>query len=221
MESYFWFIAVSIVGIVSILLVRPCLPLKGSDSPLTRIFVVSSLILIPLISVVIYILIGAKGMPDYPLMKRLNQPLEVLSVPAIVAKLEARLIKHPDNIEGHRLLARIWASQNQREKSIIAWQRVIRLGGEDIESLRELANMLIEVNDGIVNAQALHIIQRALHYSPDDAYCHYLLGRVSIQEGRLEEGLAVWHILHKNSEPDTDWWQFLAQQISLHSFPKD
>jgi tetratricopeptide (TPR) repeat protein len=91
----------------------------------------------------------------------------------------------------HYIRAKVWAGQDQNEKSIAEFQKAVQLRPVYAAAWSDLGGMRRLALDHVGAVQAL---EKAVALKPDDALAHYRLGQLYLKEGRAQK--AVGHLKH-------------------------
>jgi cytochrome c-type biogenesis protein CcmH len=182
----------------------------------------------------LYALLGAPGLPDQPLAARqareaaarADRPgqaeAEAMAARAgaagtpadagaedlaLVARLEAALKSRPDDLEGHRLLARSLAGLGRWPEARAAQERVVELLGDDAAApdLVDLAEMRILAAGGYVSPEAEAALARALKLDPGDPAGRYYSALTLMQGGRPDLAWRIWSNLVAEGPLDAPW----------------
>jgi tetratricopeptide (TPR) repeat protein len=81
----------------------------------------------------------------------------------------------------HYLRAKVWAEQNENEKSTAEFQKAVQLRPDYAEAWSDLGGMRRLTLD---HTGAVHALERAVALKPDDALAQYRLGQLYLQDGR-------------------------------------
>ncbi len=177
---------------------------------------------------------GAPGYPDRPLAQRhaeaqqtrRNRPDQAAlearyaeafpDTPAaeghaelrdMVAQLRDVLAARPDDVTGHRLLARNEARLGNFRAAVDAQERVVALQGEDAElgALTTLLDLMAAATGGIVSPEQEAVIERILQRDAENPIALYYSGRLYAQTGRPDLTFRLWQRLHQVSPPGAPW----------------
>lgn len=185
--------------------------------------------------------LGAPGYPDQPLALRLAgggidrelRPSQAeaeayvlaqgLAPPvsddaenaALVAQLEAILRERPDDLEGHRLLARSLASLGRLAEARAAQARVLELLGEGAQGgdYVDHAELMIFAASGYVSPEAEAALAAGLARDPGELRGRYYSGLAALQAGRADIAYPLWSRLLEESPPDAPWVPVIAAEI--------
>lgn len=189
----------------------------------------------------LYALVGGPGRPDQPLVARLasldaaragrpgQAAVEAIvaetgavaprEIPegelAIVDQLETLLLSRPDDLEGHRLLARSEASFGRWARARAAQERVIAILGDGAEAQDrvDLAELMILAANGYVSPEAEAMLGAALQTAPEHPVARYYSGLALLQGGRPDMTLDLWARLLAEGPQDAPWVLQIASQI--------
>ena len=89
----------------------------------------------------------------------------------------------------HYVRAKIWAGQDQNERSIAEFQKAVQLRPDYADAWSDLGGMRRLALDHVGAVQAL---EKAVALKPDDALAQYRLGQLYLQEGKAQK--AVGHL---------------------------
>lgn len=146
------------------------------------------IIFIPFFSVGFYYFTGSPSLPDMPLAQRQQQ--NQADVSAFLKNLEAHLQSRPDDLRGWLLLARSARGDNNIEKAISAFRKVIDLDKEEVVYRLGLAEALIAAKDKAKNLEANALLQDILRKDPEQLDAIFLLARSSAQNGYINAASA-------------------------------
>jgi cytochrome c-type biogenesis protein CcmH len=181
----------------------------------------------------LYALLGAPGLPDQPRQARLDREAaaradrptqaEVEAAiaargetppaagtaedAALVARLQQVLEARPDDLQGHRLLARSLAALGRWPEARAAQGRVTELLGADAtaQDLIDLAELSILAAEGYVSPEAEAALTRALALEPANPVGRYYSGLTLLQGGRPDLAYRLWSGLLAEGPPDAPW----------------
>jgi cytochrome c-type biogenesis protein CcmH len=182
----------------------------------------------------LYALLGAPGTPDQPLAERqaraaaarADRPgqaeAEALAAEAgqaaapseasaedlaLVARLQAALATRPDDLEGHRLLARSLAGLSRWAEARAAQERVVAILGDAAAAADhvDLAEMAILAAGGYVSPEAEAALARGLALDPGDPGGRYYSALALMQGGRPDLAWRIWSRLVAEGPPDAPW----------------
>jgi cytochrome c-type biogenesis protein CcmH len=191
----------------------------------------------------LYATLGAPDLPDQPLRARMAQaaaerakrpsqaeveammaarapegdaaPAASPEDAALVARLQEALKSRPDDLQGHRLLARALATLGRWPEARAAQERVLALLGGDAaaQDMVDLAEFNILAAGGYVSPEAEAALARALAAEPRNPVGRYYSGLALWQSGRPDLAYRAWSALLDEGPPDAPWIAPIEAQI--------
>ena len=157
-------------------------------------------IVLPLLAAGLYALLGSPAavLPGEAQMQRATADMEQL-----VAKLANKLEQNPDNPEGWAMLARSYKSIGRWDDAERAFARIGPTLNSSAELLAELAEMLVQKNNGF-SERARELTQQALRLEPNNMLALFLGGGEAFDGGRYGEAAARWEQLLPKLEPGSE-----------------
>lgn len=165
-------------------------PLRASMTERRSLLVL--MIVIPALSLLLYLNLGAQGRPDMPLAARLDTPIEELPIGAIIVKIENQLAANPNDVEGWRFLARLRQQMGFYDRAIEAWQIVAQLQGKTADISVAIAENFIAMEGGLIKEAALRAIAEAAEIDPENPRLKFLQGLSVLQQGDRDGALELW-----------------------------
>lgn len=199
--------------------------LTGATAALVAVAVVGG-------ALALYSRYGAPGYPDLPLATRLalaeearrNRPdqataeAEAAALPGttpqaseeflrLMEQLRTTIADRPDDLQGHRLLARNEAGLGNHAAARAAQERVLDLLGDQAQGQdwADYADILVLAAGGYVSPEAEAAITLALQLDAENGPALYYSGLAMIQTGRPDLGFRVWDRLLAVSAPTDPW----------------
>lgn len=180
-------------------------PPRAAGSPALAIGLALAL---PLAAVLLYLALGAPGVPDEPYAARgperaLAAANGRLDLDKTVAALEEKLKADPNRAEDWLLLGRSQAALGQWQKSAEAYQQALRLtkGRPDIAAA--YGEMLVLAADGIVTPRAQEAFTVAEGRDPKNEVARFYLALADAQAGNAESAIAAWQKLAAEEPADS------------------
>jgi len=169
---------------------------------------------LPVVSLALYLVYGAPGMPAQPLSERLAVSTDVSKPNDLVAKVEERLRDHPEDGRGWDVIAPVYYAMGRYADAADAYQKAIRLIGEDQRRLQGFANSRIRMENGIVPDDARKALERILVLAPQSIEPRIWLALAKEQDGRLTEAAADYKDLITNAPNDAPWRPVLRERLA-------
>jgi len=169
----------------------------------------------PFAAFVIYLAVGAPGVPDFPFAQREDTAARgaMPNIGEAIAKLEARLEATPDDLEGWLLLARSYGALERYGEAAGAYQRALKLSGERPDVLSAYAEMRVMEAKGQVGEDARKLFEAVRVKSPADPRADFYLGLAKAQGGDGEGALRDWLALEAAAPADAPWLPGLKAEI--------
>lgn len=148
------------------------------------------LAMLGLITGLTYGLIGTPNALD-PLQRTAPKTME-----EAIVRLEAELRRDPNQIEGLRVLARAYASQDRPADARDALERAVALAPDDPDLLTEAAEARAIAAPGRrFDDESIAMLRRALAQQPMHQRARWFLGIAQRQRGDAAEAAATWEPL--------------------------
>lgn len=152
---------------------------------------VAAVILVPLLTVPVYLHIGSPELIDAPP----GAPPASATLPPVedlAEQLRARLEANPDNAEGWYLLGRTYMRLQNYAGAAEAYERVVGLLPDEVGALLSLADALTMRDGRRSGPRAIEVLEKALRLQPDSVTALWLLGKAAADRGDTETALAHW-----------------------------
>jgi cytochrome c-type biogenesis protein CcmH len=169
---------------------------------------------IPVLSIALYLVLGAPGRPDMPLKARLDNAVANNDLLALMAKAEAHLAEKPDDLEGWEILGPLYRGTERYADAAKAYANMLRLKGPDAGLYADYGEMLVLANQGLVPKEATQAFAEALKRDPKPAKARFYAGLALKQDGKTAEALALWQALLADTKPNDSWRGALEGQIA-------
>jgi len=135
---------------------------------------------------------------------------------AMVARLEARLKKNPDDLQGQILAGRSYMTLSRWEDAQKAWRKVVELDPRNDMAHYNLGEILIRTTppgDKTVAAEALAHFDQALINLPQEPTILWARGIALVQLGRTIEADASWTAAYRAIPPNTQASEMVKQAL--------
>ena len=182
---------------------------------------ISISLLVPALSLLIYLGIGNPQSPDRPFASRSveitaakagatqNQNAAVTALRDAVKATEAS----PNDVEAWLLLAQAAANVNDNETEIRALRTAIDITKGDIAITSMLAEALSRAADGQVTIPARALIKTVLEADPAEPRALFLAGLAAFQDGDYAIAIGQWQALLAVSNPDAPWVTLVRENM--------
>jgi cytochrome c-type biogenesis protein CcmH len=156
----------------------------------------------PLLALGLYLAHGSPGMPSSPFAARGDAARAEAELADMIAKVEARLGKVPEDGRGWEVIAPVYLKLGRFRDAANAYANAARLQGETIKLLAGLAEASVLASDGIVTEQARVAYEKILKLEPGRVEARFWLAMAKEQDGRLAEAVADYTTLLEEAPPD-------------------
>lgn len=159
----------------------------------------------PLVALGLYLAHGSPGMPSSPFAARSDAARAEAELADLIAKVEARLSKVPEDGRGWEVIAPVYLKLGRFSNAANAYANAARLQGETVKLLAGLAEASVLASDGIVTEQARTAYEKILKLEPGRVEARFWLAMAKEQDGRLAEALADYRTLLKEAPPEAPY----------------
>lgn len=173
-----------------------------------------SLMIVPGVAFGIYVLVGNPGVPDQPLLARLNASPEKMDVNAALAQIERHLAQNPDDARGYELVAPVYMRVGRPADAARAMASIIRLTGGSAEKYDAMGQALVYAANGKVTAEAEQAFRQAAAAAPDMAQPQFYLGIAAEQRGDSETARSIWTRLLASAPPNAPWAEMVRSRLA-------
>lgn len=177
-----------------------------------RRIAMATVIAIPALAVPLYLTLGQPDMPDAPLVERLAAAPAAEDVAALVGRVEKHLATKPDDIEGWRVIAPIYARMGRLEDAVAAWGRIVAAGAADNDILESYGVGLVDTNDGIVSPQAQAVLAKVVAADASRIRAKFYYAEGLRQAGSLKAALDEFDDLIRRSPANAPWLKLVRDR---------
>lgn len=140
-------------------------------------------------------------------------PVTPVDVKAMVASLEEKLKRNPNDERGWALLARSYRAFARHEDAAKAFARAGTVIDTDPQLLVEYAETLALNRNGELNGKPVELLERALKLDPKHAFALTLAGSAAFARADHDTAIKYWQLLHAQLPSDSNEAQVVAQVI--------
>ncbi|MEL6298918.1 MAG: c-type cytochrome biogenesis protein CcmI [Pseudomonadota bacterium] len=158
---------------------------------------------IPIATLASYLPLGAPQTPDQPRAARLQIPLDQLTLPQLVQRLEATLQKRPDDARGWDLLAPLYIRLGRYPDAVAAFDRAIKLNSASPVREKGLADALVARDRGVVGDRALALYQSVAKAEPNRFDAAFWIAIANEQRGDFDAAKSAFERLREKTQPGT------------------
>ena len=178
-----------------------------------RAVALGALVLLPALSVGIYLALGSPLLSSRPGMAQGEaenaQPIEQL-----VARVEAHLENNPQDGRGWEVLAPVYMQLGRYDDAARARRNAVAYNGATAAREADLGEALVAAAQGIVTPEAKQAFERAVALDAREARARYFLGLSAKQDGRTAEAAAIWRDLLASAPAGVAWAEFVRDELA-------
>ncbi len=188
---------------------------SGGGSPIARrATAVAALVAIPIVSVGLYLGLGAPNLPGQPLAARLSAPPAPDDIEMLIARVEEHLARAPEDGRGWEVIAPVYLRLGRAEDAANAFRNAIRLLGSDVTRQTGLGEAIMAAQGGIVTADASAAFEAANAADPASPAPRFFLALAAEQEGDLEAAGEGWRALLAEAPADAPWRAAVEESLA-------
>ena len=179
-------------------------------------------IILPALTLAIYLAIGSPQSPDRPYASRSTEIAaaksraaanETAGASALRAAINASE-RAPRDVEKWLQLAQAAANVGDVETEIRALRTALGLTNQDPSIMSMLAESLSRAADGQVTVPARELIKTVLAANPDEPRALFLAGLAHFQDGAYVDAISSWQRLLTISQPNAPWVTLVRENIA-------
>jgi cytochrome c-type biogenesis protein CcmH len=184
-----------------------------------RATAVAALVGIPVLSLTLYLGLGAPALPGRPLAARLADPAATDDIEVLVRKVEDHLAKSPEDGRGWDVIAPVYLRMGRAQEAATAYRNAIRLVGSTAERETGLGQAVLAVEGGIVTAEARAAFEAANEAAPAAPGPRFFLALAAEQEGKAEAAADGYRALLAEAPADASWRPAVEEALARVSRP--
>ena len=187
-----------------------------------KIGLLSLVILVPLVSMLLYLQLGTPGQIEIETTATLP-PIDSTHASAspagsmgeLAMKLRQRLEeKTPDNADGWFLLGRTYMTMKDYPQAVQAFDKTFQLVGEQPAAMLALADALAMTKQGEMSGRPAELVEKSLAMEPENTTALWMAGLIAEERGDYAEALRLWGKLNPLLADSPQEQQQLAIQIA-------
>jgi len=171
-------------------------------------------VLVPLLTLALYLVHGSPGQPSYPMAGRHQLPLEQANVAELITRVEKQLREHPEDGQGWDVIAPVYFKLGRFREAADAYAKAARLQGESVRRLAGFAESAVLAADGIVGEEARIAFEKVLQLEPSRPEPRFWLALAKEQDGKLVQALADYRALLAQAPSAAPWRETLEHRIA-------
>ncbi len=158
--------------------------------------------LIPAIAIPVYLKVGTPLFTEQLDSKLAAQKAKTILVPknadgspnldAMVAGLQKKMDKNPDNAKGWFMLGRSYMMLKRYPESATAFEKSLKLKPDSAQIMLALADSLAMTRNGEIAGRPVELINKALESEPNNLTALWLGGMAARQQGKFALAIERW-----------------------------
>lgn len=176
-----------------------------------RLVSIAALALLPVCALGLYTAIGSPLLPGQPLASRI--PGERPTIEQMIAQVEARLAKNPQDGRGWEVIAPIYLRLGRYDDAVRARRLALKLIGDSSDRYAGLGEALTAAANGVVTAEALAAFRTAVTLDAENIKARFYLGLAAEQDGRVGDAIKIWLALIEEAPPDAPWVDLVRREL--------
>jgi len=198
-------------------------PPVGDGRSGRRIAALAVLVLIPAITLPLYLLRGAPDLPSFPLASREREAPAAgggLDIAAALQQIETHLAKNPEDGRGHEVVAPVYLRAGRFADAARAYGAALRILGPTADRQTNLGEALVFQNNGVVTAEARAAFEAAVAAEPKHIKGRFFLALAARQDGDLAKAVDLLSYL-RDDLPDSPLKAEIGREIeAMGAMPK-
>jgi cytochrome c-type biogenesis protein CcmH len=186
----------------------------GSPLWRRRAAAIAAVVLLPLVSLALYLAIGSPQLPGQPLEARVRAAHQDRSIASLVSQVEAHLERNPDDARGYEILAPVYLQLGRFDDAVSARRKVLALSGETATRQSDLGESLVAAANGIVTADAKSAFERALALDANDLKAKFYIGLAAEQDNDRTHAAEIWRGMIERAPPDAPWLPMVREALA-------
>jgi cytochrome c-type biogenesis protein CcmH len=179
-----------------------------------RAAAIAALLALPIGAGGLYVTLGSPGLPDAPLLARLDSPREQRSIEALVSQVERHLELEPRDGRGWETIAPVYLRLGRFDDAVKARSNAVRLLGDSADREADLGEALAAAANGVVTVEAKAAFDRAMALDPNHVKGRFYLGLVAEQDGNTREAAGIWRGLLAQAPAGAPWTDLVRQSLA-------
>lgn len=175
----------------------------------------ASIAFIPLVTIIMYLQIGAPGISDVPLSKQKSIALNSQNVEQLVIRAEKHLQTNPDDPRGWRVLANVYGKLNRPSDHARALSNLIRIEGVSPNLLADMGEALTVAKQNIIPVRAQDIFEHALKLDPKHRKARFYFALSLEQEGKFQPARELWLQLQMLDKNQPAWQKLIGERLAI------
>ena len=192
---------------------------KAVGTGARRIAAIAAIVLVPFVTIGLYVFIGSPDIADQPLAARLSAPAERMEIETAVARIEQHLAAEPNDGRGWELIAPVYLRMGRAAEAANAYAKAIAVLGDTADRETARGEALMAAAGGQVSPEAMAAFDAALRLDKDAPGPRFYHGLAAQQAGDKEKATKIWTELVIAAPPGAPWVEVVKQQLAALGAP--
>ena len=153
----------------------------------------------------VYAALGRPEVPAAPLEARADLPPSDMTIESAVAKIEERLKKAPEDLQGWTVIAPAYMQMGRYGDAANALRQVIALDGPTADRETDLGEALMLAANGSAAGEPLQLFESAAARDPSHVRSRYYIAGEAMQRGDFATAKTDWEALIALGKGDEAW----------------
>ncbi|MGI9412950.1 MAG: c-type cytochrome biogenesis protein CcmI [Hyphomicrobiales bacterium] len=186
----------------------------GAGLSIRRAASVFIVIMVPALSLAVYLFAGSPNLPGQPFAARQELSPENQDIGGLVAKVERHLRANPRDGRGWRIIAPAYLQLRRYRDAAAAYAHSLDIEGRNAEVLTNYGEALVLAEQGLVTEAARKAFAEAERMDAKMFKARFFLGLAARQDGDTEGAIARWRSILKDGPKDAQWRPVIEAHIS-------
>jgi cytochrome c-type biogenesis protein CcmH len=187
---------------------------SGGSRRAALVAALAAIVLVPAISVPLYLRLGKAEMPDMPLTARLDSAPAAGDLAGAVARIEQHLREHPEDGQGFEVVAPYYLRTGRGEEAVAAYEKALKLLGPTAKRHATLGQARMIVAQGKVSAEARKDFEAALALDPEDPMARFYLAIGAEQAGETDKAIAMLRAMEADAPADAPYLSAVKDRLA-------
>lgn len=189
-------------------------PLPEGRSGRRIVAVAATVVAVPLLSGLLYSVLGSPGVPGQPMGSREARAKQPNTIESLLARVEAHLEQHPNDGRGWEVIAPVYMKLERYDDAVMARRHAVDLLGATPDREVDLGEALTAAAGGVVTDEAKAAFDRAVAVDSNHFKALFYLGLAAQQDGKPADAARIWHDLIAKAPADAPWLGVVRQSLA-------
>lgn len=187
---------------------------RRTSPSIARWVALAVVLVVPAITLGVYMDVGEPNMRDAPLEARLDADPDKMDMATVMARLERTVAANPNDGRGWALLARMYSQLGRTDRATTAYRQEIRILGPTEERLSALGEGETMTADGHVTPEALQDFEAAAKLDPKSPRSRYYIALAAEQGGDKTKAVTLWRAIVADGPAQAPWIPTIKARIA-------